>query len=408
MKRLVTFFTVSANFSAHASMRLSSAILLSLALLTSCDQPATKTETTVTASTPSAAAPTVATAETAEAPSPPYWSPPASADTLLTLNGHSYRLRMQAELDSTQHLTTIVASEPGRFDTIRGNEGRFTFTLRDSLNRLVFRRQLHKADFYQRIGAEVVVQSGADAPTFLGYSAHLGALVFTLGFAVPGTDWGSEAVLLLDMQGRVLRMANGNNYGGSPEAFPTLSKDGFTLLVADEIIRANRPAISLEKPNAELRGAFFLSDTALVAVYELGKWQKKRTSTGAEGEFISTSAQNKAPNAFVLNTRSGQLLGKFRYAGYVEEMGYTVPRFYLPNSGTMYLLDENKGLTMLMQKEPAKSISLPFAVLNKFTAPKRKTEIRFERQAANKQFAFYFDTLKPTQVRYQLLYDGRE
>jgi hypothetical protein len=408
MKRLVTFFTVSGNFSAYASMRLSSAMLLSLALLTSCDQPATKTETTAAVSSPTAVAPTAATPATVDAPAPLYWAPPTSTDTVLTLTGHSYRLRMQSELDSTQHLTTMVASEPGRFDTIKGYEGRFTFTLRDSLNRLVFRRQLHKADFYQRIGAEVVVQSGTDAPTLLGYSAPLGALVFTLGFAVPDTDWGSEAVLLLDLKGRVMRMANGNDYGGGPESFPTLSKDGYTLLAADEVVRANRPAISLAKPHAELRGAFLLSDTALVAVYELGEWQKKRTSTGTEQEFVSTPAQKKVPNTFVLHTRTGQLVGQFRYDGYVEELGYTVPRFYVPSSGALYLLDENKGLTLLTQKDPAKAVLLPFAEMPKFTAPKRKTEMRFERQAARKQFAFYIDTIHPTHVRYQLLYDAGE
>lgn len=191
-------------------------------------------------------------------------APPTSTDTLLILNGKPYQLRMQSELDSTQHLTTMVKADPGHSDTIRGYEGRFTFTLRDSLNRTVFRRQLHKADFYKRIGAEVVVQSGADAPAFLGYSAPFEALVFTLGFAVPDTDWGSEAVLLLDLKGQVIRMANGNNYGGGPESFPTLSKDGYTLLTEDEVLRASRPTIPLEKPHAELRGAFFLSDTALV------------------------------------------------------------------------------------------------------------------------------------------------
>ncbi|WP_210519385.1 hypothetical protein [Hymenobacter terricola] len=388
-------------------MRLPSAALLSLAFLIGCDQRTTKTETKAAASAPVPAPPTAAIPATADTPSLPYWVPPTSTDTLLTLNGQPYHLRVQSELDSTQHLTTMVESEPGRSDMIRGYEGRFTFTLRDSLNRPVFRRQLHKADFYKRIGAEVVVQSGAEAPTFLGYSAPFGALVFTLGFAVPGTDWGSEAVLLLDLQGRVIRMANGNDYGGGPESFPTLSKDGYTLLTEDEVLRANRPAIPLEKPDAELRSAFFLSDTALVTVYELGEWQKKRTPKGTEQEFVSTSAQKKIPNAFVLHTRTGQLLGKFRYDGYVEEMGYTVPRFYSPASYTLYLLDENKGLTLLPQKDPANAVFLPFAEMPKFIAPKRKTEVRFEKQADRKQYAFYVDTLEPTHARCQLLYDGR-
>ena len=221
-------------------------LLLVPGLLAGCDAPATKSKP---ATTPAAPAPVAATLPLAQKLPPASdsavfaldWEPPQRADTLLTLGGQRYRLRLESAMDSTKGLATNVESTPGSPERAFGYAGTLTFTLRDSLNRLVFRRELRKPDFYRPIGEIVVVQSGLGLPTLLGYSVPLGALIFTVGFSVPGTDWGGETVLLLDLKGRVLRMAAGDSYGGGPDCHPKLSADGRTLLTSDQILRAYQP-----------------------------------------------------------------------------------------------------------------------------------------------------------------------
>jgi len=371
-------------------------------LFVSCEQPATKGEKVVDAPNV-VTAPSTSSIITEDSPQE-YWEAPTSTDTLLTLEGQRYHLRLQAALDSTKHLIVSSKVTPNPEDRARGYDGYFTVTLTDSLNQQVFKRQFRKADFFQRVGEEVVIPSGAATPTLLGYSAPMGALILTLGFAVPDTDWGSEVIVLLDLKGNVLRMSDGNNYGGGADCSPTLSNDGRTLLTTSEVLRAQQSPIQLNKPHAELRGAFFLNDTVLVTLYELGDYKQIRTSTGnIEEQFITSKKQQTTPNAFIKNVRNNRNLSKFRYNGYFEELGYIVPRHYLSALKTWYLLDERKGLYLLESHAPDKPTILPFPAIIKFTPPQRPAEIRFEQQGMPKQYAFYVDTLAPKRIRYQLL-----
>lgn len=381
-----------------------------LGLLAGCEQHASHTETRTDAPViaPAPVVPATATAKPVDAEEvllqKPTWEPPAATDTLLTLQGRHYRLRMQSEMDSTELLTTLEKSPSNPPLRVRGYEGRFTITLRDSLNRLVFKRQLHKADFFKRVDEVVVVQSGVGAPVLLGYSAPMGALIVTLGFAVPETDWGSQVVVLLDLKGQVLRMSDGDDYGGGPDIEPTLSADGRTLLTASEILRANQPPISLQMPHAELRGAFLLNDTAVVMVYELGDRRRVRNGQGQwEEPLVATKAQQMAPNAFVRHTRTNNVLSRFHYTGYAEELGYIIPRFYVPAAHTWYLLDERKGLLLLPNRAPDAPATRLFTAMSKFSPPQRATEVRMEKQGLGNQFTFYIDTLAPGRIRYQLL-----
>ena len=314
---------------------------------------------------------------------------------------------MQAAIDSTKRLLVSDKVTPKPEDKAQGYEGYFTFTLTDSLNRQVFQRRFRKADFFQRVGEEIVVPSGAAAPTLVGYSAPLGGLMFTLGFAVPDTDWGSEVLLLLDLKGNVLHLSDGSNYGGGADCTPAFSDDRRTFLTTSEILRARQRPLPLARPHAELRGAFLLNDTAVVTFYELDRPQQGRTPTGGTEEPFPVSKQLRtAPNAFVQHVHTGQLLSQFRYTGYYEEMGYIVPRHYLPAMQTWYLLDDRTGLYLLSAKVPGQPRAVPFTTMTPFRRPQRPSEVRFEQQGARKQYAFYVDTLAPSRIRYQLLFGG--
>ena len=333
------------------------------------------------------------------------WAPPAVLDTALVLNSQPYRLRVKAETDSTERLKITYQPYPGHFEQARGYQGRYTFTLHDGSGRQVFRRQLRKADFFKSAGGDIVTESEALLPELLAYSAPFGALIFTLDFMVPDSDVGSQVVLLLDLSGKVLRLSNGRGPGSGPDCDPALTADGRALLTGSELLRPHQPPLRLTKPDADLAGAFLLSDTTLLVVYAPGKSHLIRSADAPETYGRTpTQQQLRAPNAYVRHTRNGRVLSRFRYGGFYEELGYTIPRHYLPGTATHYLLDEKRGLRLVPLAKANLSTEVRFTAMGHYTPPQKPTEVRFELQSSGNGFAFYVDTTSQTpRIRYQRL-----
>ncbi|GAA4355568.1 hypothetical protein GCM10023185_18510 [Hymenobacter saemangeumensis] len=312
---------------------------------------------------------------------------------------------MQAVTDSTRRLRTTYETTPGHREQARGFEGRFTFTLLDSTGGQVFRRVLQKQAFYKVGNKDVVIESEAFAPELLGYSAAFGALVFNLPFMVPDSDVGGNVLLLLDLKGQVLRICKGEAVGG-PEVAVGLSSDGRALLTPDELLRPGRPPLRLDKPDADLAGAFFLSDTTLLLLYEPGKSRARKLPDGSYAYGRDPSPQQlRAPNAFVRHTVSGRELARFRYRGFYEELGFSIPWHFLRATATGYLLDERQGLYVLPRAAPAQVALVRFAQMSAVGRKAKPTEAHFELYGENGHFAFYIDTINPRSIRYQKLRD---
>jgi hypothetical protein len=394
-------------------MRILVAVVL-LALLAGCEQkihstksdsPALPSVSVVPAPEPSAALPPVAQSKPKPPPEIPGWAPPVATDTLVMLNGQPHHLLLGAETDSTRRLTATYEETPGHLEKVRGFEGYYTITLRDKAGQQLFRRQLRKAAFFKKAGPDIVTESEAYQPQFLGYSKPLGALVFTFDFMVPDSDVGAQVVALLDLAGNVLRLSDGRGPGGGPECEPTLSPDGSALLTASELVRPGRPPLRFERPDAELVGASFLTDSTVLVVYAPGKAHPIRFADGMEGYGRTPTAQQlQAPNALVRNIRSGRVVRRFRYHGFYEEMGYTIPSFQLRATATHYLLDEKRGLYLLPLASTGVPTEVRFVAMPRFAPPKRLAEVRIEVHSAENSFAFYVDTssVQP-RIRYQRL-----
>jgi hypothetical protein len=315
-----------------------------------------------------------------------------SADTLLHIGGQRLYLQLQARLDTTQRLV----ARTGQDTTATGYQGYFTFVLRDSLHQLVAKRVVTKQLFYKAVGQELAISSGASLPVLLGYSAPMKALVFTLNFAAPETDWICGAVLLLDIQGRVRRLSEGYSVGG-PAVEVGLAHDGRTVLTGTDILRANGPALPLQRPQAELRGALLLNDSLALTVYDFGSSQPELS---ASQRVSAMAVQKPQPNAFIVNTHSGKLLNRFRYNGFFEELGVTIPWHRLSATHTGYFLDDKKGLYLLSEAQPTRVRLLPFASLVKFKPPQRPGEVIFDLHGYSKTYRLYVDTLAPSAIRY--------
>ncbi|WP_125916881.1 hypothetical protein [Hymenobacter coccineus] len=210
---------------------------------------------------------------------------------------------------------------------------------------------------------------------------------------------------MLDLAGQVLRLSEGRSLSGGADCEPALASNGRAVLTNTEVLRPGLPPLRLARPGADLAGAFFLTDTTVLAVYDPGKNRPVRLPDGLVNyERRATPQQLQAPNAFVLRVRNGQPVSSFRYRGYYEGMGYSVPHFSLPAAHISYLLDEKHGLYLVPMAAGAPTV-LKFAEMPRFVPPQIAQEVRFEMQGEDAQFAFYADTLNPRRVRYQRLQD---
>ena len=353
------------------------------------------------------------------APAPPAVAPPAhlalarlyeqfaaAADTVLRRPGQTYRVSWRVRLDTLRPLTHITPADPATYfpgDTSRGFQGYYQVEVRDSLGHRLGQHTFTKADFYPAVGPELAVSSEVVLPRLLGYSAPLGGLVFGVPFGAPGTDWYGEAVLILAPGGQLRYLGPGVESDGAALSV-TLAADGRTLLTIKEIRRAGRPPLPLKRAGAELRGAFLLNDSLAVTIYEPGKTQISRTAAGSlTREFIATPWQKRLVNTFVLNTHTGQVVNRFRYDGFFEELGFIVPWEYRRETQTGYFLDSEKGIYALSGRHPTRVDFLPFKSLAFFKAPKQPNEVSFKLDGPDKHYQFYVDTLAPSRIRYQRL-----
>ncbi|MGI4833758.1 MAG: hypothetical protein ACRYFK_09885 [Janthinobacterium lividum] len=236
-------------------------------------------------------------------------------------------------------------------------------------------------------------------PQLLGYSEPLGGLVFTVPFNAPGTDWYRQVALVLSLTGQVRYLGLGYE-GGGPAITVTLAANGRTLLTMNEIRYAGRPPILLGRVGAELRGATLLNDTLALLLYEPGR---PRTQADGMPYLDATPAQRRLPNAFVRDVRTGREVSRFRYYGFYEELGFTIPMTVVPQTQVAYLLDADKGLYVLPLRQPAAGRLLPFASMPRATSPPAASEVSFKLAGLMQSYRFLVDTIQVASVRYQQL-----
>lgn len=295
---------------------------------------------------------------------------------------------------------------------VRGYEGRQLITLLDATGRQVFQRQLRKQDFFGVASRDIVTVSQPEPPRFIGYHAPTQTLAFTLTIAIPLSDVAQQVVILLTFDGKVRRLATSysSNWDG-PDCEPRLLPNG-TVLTCQELLPPSGKRVHLLKPKSELIAAFPLTDSTLFTVYRYGEYRAASTPASSSQpdvsaefnapEWVDDARKRNTPNAFVIN-QQGLVLQQFQYAGYSGVIGYEVPRHYLRQTHTYYLLHEKRGLYLLDKHDPKAVAEVKFQQMQPFRKPQRPTEIRFVVATETAAFAFYAEPNQPTQLRYERL-----
>ena len=352
----------------------------------------------------------------------------AGRDTTFYVGQQRYRLLLRAETDSTKPLLAVTAGNVGSYfasdsatfaqtGQVRGYEGFQLITLLDSVGRTVFRQRLRKADFFGVASPDIVTVSEPQPPVFLGFHGPSQRLAFSIDIGIPYSDVAQRVVLLLGFDGKKRRLFTSyRSNWGAPDCVPRLLSDG-TLLTCQELVPPAGPRVPLLKPRAELVAAFPLTDTTLFTAYRYGQYRPAQapesrsetpadlpvegaaTSPGfvAEEEWVPDATRRHAPNAFVISAR-GQIRRRLLYGGYEGSMSYEIPRRYVWQTHTYYLLDGKRGLIALDKHPPGASTAIPFRQMQPFRRPRKPTEIRFQ---LGEQYIFYLDPHQPALLRYE-------
>ena len=352
-------------------------------------------------------------------------------DSLVQIGSAHFRLSVRVETDSTKPITygpkgnvggayAARSDSAGRDGQVQGYAETYTFTLRDSVGKKVlFRRQLLKPDFYAAAPRAIVTVMNMARPDYLGYSAALDALIFGCYLAIPNSDVGQQATLLLDRQGRVLRIAPGGPaFSDASDCDPCISPSGRAVLTCSEVLRAGQPSLSLVKPHALLRVACFLNDTTLLLIYEYGDYVERRLSADEVAlhadddgpdvtapfipmEFVTTAAQRRLPTAQISST-SGRVLRRFRFVPDYE-LGSDLARTWVRAAGVYLLVEAGRKLVVVPKAHPETLFELPLKQLPKFRLPVHQHEQAYSVISGFTRLRFYVDTLNPRAVRVQSL-----
>ena len=395
-----------------------------LAPLLACEQQRPSTQHTA----PTTAIDSIATARPSSLPLPPPDTVDASRTHLGYQTGHDtafyigqqrYRLLLRAETDSTKPAVTEgVVGEAFAEDTstfaqtrrVRGYEGSQLITLLDAAGRQVFRRRLRKQEFFGVASRDVVTVSEPQPPRFIGYHALTQTLVFALTIGIPYSDVAQQCVMVLGLNGQVRRLVTSylSNWE-APDCAPRLLPDG-TVLTCQALLPPTGKVMSLLKPKSQMVAAFPLTDSTLFTAYRYGEYraavaaesdsQPNVSATFNAPKWVTDRRKRNASNAFIVN-RQGRVLQEFRYAGYGGVIGYEVPRRYVWQTHTYYLLDEQRGLYLLNKHNPLALSEVPFQQMQRFREPQRPAEIRFTIATETVAFAFYVEPAQPTHLRYE-------
>lgn len=296
---------------------------------------------------------------------------PSTYDTTITIEGRTYRLHLESELFQNQRVKTVDKFESdGKLyiHTYVGYQGRYRIALYQEEKKL-FDRTLKKEDFEDAIYS-LVVESDAYLPELIAYNSAFKSLVFHVPFYLSETCWSTNALLVMDLNGKVkfvdgldVPMGNSSNY------FVQFSPSKKHMVSGSGIHHANGKYVDLSKKSSSLMGIDVFSN-CLLAVYEYeeGKHDK---------------------NAYLVDYEGKKLLN-FRYEGWTGGLGYHFP--YEKVHGNYYFIDEvNKRLIRLKKGKVWSYQFLPFSSMKEFDGKIRIGEIPFSIQTEIHSYQFYLN-----------------
>lgn len=295
-------------------------------------------------------------------------------DTLISIKGKKYRLRLECQLDQNKRLIHNE-SYPDKtvlhqYTTV-GYQAHFEISLFDK-ETLVFKSKLTKEDFKEAYYG-LVLESGAHLPQFVQYNKAFNSLVFQVPFYINDSDVMCDALLVIGMNGKTkivdhLSSASGNSANHNVQITP----NQLYLLSRNSIYSPDGNSVDFaENSKSNLLGTDLFDDCILV-VYEFDKTTHPK-------------------NAY-LKDYSGKTLLNFKYEGWTGALGYSFLREKVKNA--FYFIDEQNKRLIQVEKVNNKWIyvNLPFSGMSEFDGNQQATEHLLDLSTEITDFIFYLDT----------------
>lgn len=280
---------------------------------------------------------------------------PKSMDTTFLIDGKRHTLRLEAELHGND--TISYDEEPylrgEKVHAVRyyGRDVKYTFSLLDSSNHLLWEKTLFKSDYLNDLGS-IVTQSNMWLPGFKTYLSSTNQLILIQVFSVPDSDVGVEGILFFDIDGQYRMDFHKWYLSGESECEVIYSADSSWLLTCSEIISPNGKSTSIKNKKATIAGNLFI---------------------GKDHAFVSYVFDDASALGGRLYNKNGKIVKEIKFDGYSGALGYELPFVYSEKHRRYYFVDEpNKCFLIIPEETPAALKTIPFSKVRRI--PENETQ----------------------------------
>ncbi len=300
-------------------------------------------------------------------------------DTLVTINGSTFKIECRAVMDTLKKLSETVIRHDSVSNKVyrsdyTGYDVTYTISLTEASGTKRFTKTFTKPDFKDETGKDALLQAMVELPHFQGYHPGFKALMFTLDFWIPDSDIGDQCFIMIGMDGKIIEKSYNNSYGGggADGTIEVPTNNAFVLTCA-KILNTDGKVVDLIDGLKTVAHTKLINNNTILVVYDPPE----------DGE---------RDNARLIDSH-GKVLRTFTYKGYYDILGYRVPSYTEKTTGSYIMLDDRLDNIMVIPTgNPLGIFKVPFATLREAkTNPEH--EVTFDINTETSEHTFAMDTV---------------
>jgi len=297
-------------------------------------------------------------------------------DTVLIIDNEKFTLSYSAKIEPSKpfyHKDIYVDKGKNHKDVYKGFNATYIISLTDNLGKSIFSKTLTKDNFKEIFDGSILTRTDSRLPNFIGYLNNFNSFLFTIDFWVPDSDVGGQCFFMINKIGDLTENSLNNYYGGADcDGEIEIPTNENFILTCRKILNANGNKIEISDNKFWQVGTKLVNDSTILIIQEHND---------------TTNIQNAK-----LIDHFGKTLKAFKYKGYYEVLGYTVP-MYFDNLHNNYILldEEQKNLRVINKKQPLSTYTVAFDKMKPFDNDRLESEIIFDLNTEFSNNTFTFD-----------------
>jgi hypothetical protein len=297
-------------------------------------------------------------------------------DTVLIIDNEKFTLSYSSKIETSKlFYHTDIYTDKGKNvkDVYKGYNATCAISLTDNLGKSIFSKTLTKDNFREIFDGSILTRTDSRLPYFIGYLNNFNSFLFTIDFWVPDSDVGGQCFFMINKKGELTENSLNNYYGGADcdgeIEIPTTEN---FILTCRKILNTNGKNIEISDKRFWQVGTKLVNDNTILVIQEHND---------------TTNIQNAK-----LIDNFGKTLKAFKYNGYYEVLGYTVPMYFDSLNSNYILLDEEKkNIRVIKKNEPLSTYTIAFDKMKLFGNDKLESEIIFDPNTEFSNNTFTFD-----------------